>query len=65
MKKLLKRIHEMVICYDPIIEILKEDQVFDGGYSQSEKHYLASPVQPNRKQKRDFCYRGNTKEISS
>lgn len=55
MKKLWKKIYALITCYDPIIEELSMVEVQDDN-SQFAKYYVASPIQPNRKQRREFCF---------
>lgn len=55
MKKLWKKIYTLITCYDPIIEELRMVDMPDDN-SQFAKYYVASPIQPNRKQRREFCF---------
>lgn len=54
MIKLIKKMYYCIICYDPVIEILKKDNKLDFDYKKEGNIYIASTLQPNRKLKRQF-----------
>ena len=56
MKNFIKKLYYSIICYDPIIEKLKEKNISDFEYDNLEVYHIASPIQPNRKQKRNFWF---------
>lgn len=63
MKNLWKKIYSLITCYDPIIEELSMVEVPDDT-SRFAKYYVASPIQPNRKQRREFCFSFEMSESS-
>ena len=63
MKKLWKKIYALITCYDPIIEELSMVEVPNDN-SQIAKCYVASPIQPNRKQRREFYFSFEMSESS-
>lgn len=61
MKEFWKKIYCSITYYDPIIEELKLVEKSDD-FPHYVKCYVASPIQPNRKQRREFCFEADTSE---
>lgn len=65
MRKFFERMYHSIICYDPIIEELDDLQIQDDREDQHIKCYLASPIQPNRKQRRSFKFDSDEVKVSA
>lgn len=64
MKKIFERIYHAIICYDPVIEELDDFWIQEDCETQHIKCYLASPIQPNRKQRRSFKFDYEKNKVS-
>lgn len=53
--KTIKKLYYSFVCYDPVVEILKESYV-EKHEEDEAKQYVASPILANRKQKRAFYF---------